>query len=35
VRIAEIVGWITVLALALVPCWIAFETWLYSRREKK
>jgi hypothetical protein len=32
---AEIIGVLTALALALVPCWIAFEAWLYTRREKK
>jgi hypothetical protein len=31
---AEVIGVLTALALALVPCWIAFEAWRYSRREK-
>jgi hypothetical protein len=32
---AEVIGVLAALAFALVPCWIAFEDWLYSRREKK
>jgi hypothetical protein len=32
---AEVIGVLAALAFALVPCWIAYEAWLYSRREKK
>jgi hypothetical protein len=29
---AEAIGVLAALAFALVPCWIAYEAWRYSRR---
>jgi hypothetical protein len=34
-RSVEIVGVLAALALVLVPLWIVFEDYRYSRREKK
>jgi hypothetical protein len=31
---AEVIGVLAALAFALVPCWIALEDWLYSKKEK-
>jgi hypothetical protein len=32
---AEIIGVLAAIALVAIPAWIAFEAWLYTRREKK
>jgi hypothetical protein len=32
---AEVIGILAALAFGLVPLWIAYADWLYTRREKK
>jgi hypothetical protein len=31
---AEVIGVVAAVAFAAVPLWIAFEDWLYSKKEK-
>jgi hypothetical protein len=33
-RFVEIVGVLAAIAFVVIPLWIAFETWRYTRREK-
>jgi hypothetical protein len=34
-RAVEIVGVLAAIAFVVIPLWIAYEAWIYTRREKK